>query len=232
MRRPLETVADLYARLDRTGDCWLWKGARTEKGYGQTRFEGRETSAHRVAYRLLVGPIPDGMFVCHRCDNPPCCNPAHLFLGTPGENSADMAAKGRAALGERNGNAKLTEWDVRVAKARLAAGDTGTDIARDLGVSSRLISGIKHGRQWARVPAPDGPPGETLQAWLDENDLTPEEAARACRCMRLERFQGVLDGTVEITAPIAGALQAGTGLAAKFWLNLETEYRRPLERAA
>ena len=56
-------------------------------------------------------------------------------------------------------------------------------------------------------------PGETLRAWLDENDLTPEEAARACRCMRLERFQGVLDGTVEITAPIAGALQAGTGLA-------------------
>lgn len=82
--------------------CWEWKGAKTIFGYGKQniRFGSkyRTINAHRIAFELFVGPIPDGMCVCHRCDNPPCCNPGHLFLGTLSDNSRDAVAKGRVDI--------------------------------------------------------------------------------------------------------------------------------------
>lgn len=97
--RPNASVAERFDRIGVTvtpEGCHEWRGARRAGGYGAVSVAVRQTDyAHRVAWQLAFGPIPDGMFVCHRCDNPPCCNPEHLFLGTNADNMRDMVAKGR-----------------------------------------------------------------------------------------------------------------------------------------
>jgi hypothetical protein len=80
--------------VTKTG-CWEWQRYRLWTGYGRMTVDGRMTNAHRVAYELFIGPIPPGLIVCHRCDNPPCCNPEHLFTGTWQDNTNDAMAKGR-----------------------------------------------------------------------------------------------------------------------------------------
>ena len=86
----------LFEKINITpSGCWKWQGAVDSHGYGRTRYNGKLTSAHRAAYEYMHKEIPEGMHVLHRCDNPPCINPAHLFLGTHQDNMDDMAAKGR-----------------------------------------------------------------------------------------------------------------------------------------
>jgi hypothetical protein len=101
----------VFAKIDRRGpdECWLWRGRKTVCGYGEVRFGGKSQLAPRVVYSLAVGPIPDGLYVLHRCDNPPCCNPAHLFVGTQRDNVADMMAKGR---GNTSGLLRGRRWHV------------------------------------------------------------------------------------------------------------------------
>lgn len=143
-----------WSRLERGPACWEWTGTRRESGYGELQTGSRERrkrlAAHRVAWELTHGPIPDGMLVCHTCDNPPCCNPAHLFLGTHGDNMRDKCAKGRGGYnrGEACGKAKLTAADVRVIRTLTGS---NRQVAACYGVTHTAIQDIRRGRTWRHV---------------------------------------------------------------------------------
>lgn len=143
------TLDEFMARVEkRESGCWEWTGVIIPDGYGQVGCRHKKT--HRVAYELMVGPIPDGLCVLHRCDNPPCVNPDHLFLGTVADNNADRDAKGRhrALQGSANGSAKLDERRVCEIREMLRNGVRGVDIAREFGVSPSAVSLIATGRRW------------------------------------------------------------------------------------
>ena len=127
------------------GDCLVWQGTRFGNGYGRT---GDGRGAHRVAYELTAGPIPAGMVVMHTCDNKPCVRPEHLRLGTPADNMADMARKGRSLSGERSPHAKLTAADAREIRA---SSETRAELARRYHVAESLIWAIVTGRAWRTV---------------------------------------------------------------------------------
>ena len=127
------------------GGCWKWLGDLTRGGYGRLRYADKMVRAHRFFYEVHRGPIPDGLYVCHKCDNPSCVNPDHLFVGSAADNKADCCAKNRHAYGARQGQSKLTEDDVREI---LAAGESYPEIAKRFGVSSSLVCAIKKGRAW------------------------------------------------------------------------------------
>ena len=145
-----------WRKVVKTDDgCWIWTAARSPRGYGafgRGSREARVILAHRFSWEQANGPIPDGLCVLHRCDNPPCVNPAHLFLGTRTDNNRDMHAKGRAnpPRGERHPRARLTEEKVREIRRLAAAGISQRQIARMFGVSKGAVASVVT-RQWKHV---------------------------------------------------------------------------------
>lgn len=141
-------------------ECWQWQRSRTGSGYGQIMIDGAMQYAHRVAFELHRGPIPDGAMVCHRCDVRTCCNPAHLFIGDHTDNMRDMAAKGRQwlqrapqrARGSGNSSAKLTESDVTFIRDQCRNGRTQQSMARRFGVSATAIYQIVTRKHWRHIP--------------------------------------------------------------------------------
>lgn len=174
------TPQKFWDNVDRSNlsGCWPWKLATDEHGYGRLRYHQKEWAAHRLAWALTHSD-PGEMHVCHHCDNPICCNPAHLFLGTARDNMQDMAKKGRhprnktgylptgdnhhsrrtpevVARGERNGAAVLSEADVvEILRRRHEDGTSAYRLAREYGVAKGTVQFIFSNQTWRHVPRPE-----------------------------------------------------------------------------
>ena len=141
-----------WNRTKRTkSGCILWTGYTNPWGYGRVRFHGRMLRTHQVAWELTKDPIPFDLCVLHKCDNPPCVNPDHLFLGTQADNVADRERKGRTACGERMPNAKLSSDAVREIHSASKKGSSRVSLARRFGVSPQRISEVALGKAWRHV---------------------------------------------------------------------------------
>lgn len=141
-----------WQKVRKSDGCWEWTGAVVRTyGYFHVGPGRRSARAHRFSYELAYGPIPEGMLVCHRCDNRACVRPDHLFLGTAKDNYEDARSKSRHSAGERNGVAKLTQSDVDAIRRLLDSGLTKAEIGQRFGVSRTAVFWIAKGRNWDRA---------------------------------------------------------------------------------
>ncbi len=154
------TVGQILLRANIPDDkCWEWTGAKSRFGHGRIKLNGKLHSPHRIVYQMLVGNIPENYLVCHRCDNPSCVNPRHLFVGTHSDNMKDCAAKGRlnsqlnaaSFQGAKHPNAKLTDEKVREIRLRAANGEPKKRLAREFGVHKSIIQKVIQRKRWAHV---------------------------------------------------------------------------------
>jgi hypothetical protein len=151
-------------KIGEPSECWEWQGPRDASGYGRVWYQGRRWRAHRLMWTLSGLLLADGLVICHRCDNPPCVNLEHLFLGTYADNAHDRDRKGRqraasglahgrytkperSARGERNGQSKLTPDAVADIRARYRPG-LGAALAREYGVSKTAVQYVLSGETW------------------------------------------------------------------------------------
>jgi hypothetical protein len=148
----MNDVERFWTKVDKSGECWEWTAGLNKDGYGQFKLNGKGVSSHRYSY-ILHHPLSIDLCehreicVCHRCDNPKCVNPAHLFLGTRSDNMKDMVAKRRMI-----GNVKLTEHQVREIRNKYANGRiTLKSLSREYGISLEGIHGIIRRRTWKHI---------------------------------------------------------------------------------
>lgn len=149
----MNTIDRFMAKVEKTDGCWFWTARKSPQGYGRFSLGGRNHIASRVVYELLVGAIPPDMHVLHRCDNPSCVNPSHLWLGTNTDNIADRMRKGRSRgfPGEANGNRRLTADDVRSIRREVADGARKADVARKFGVPRGHVGQIVSRASWRLI---------------------------------------------------------------------------------
>lgn len=200
----------LWARVDKRGpgECWEWQGWRHPAGHGQIG-RGRRADGlaytHVVAWELTNGPVPDGSYVCHHCDNPPCCNPDHLFLGSPAANTHDMIAKLRHSYGEAHAT-KLCDHDVQEVRRLLASGRTQQSLADEFGVSRSMIGHIGQFKRWSLTgqdvatvdtlqnrPAPGESPTCSKGHVYADVGFYKNGSGRLCKACHRERTQRYLD---------------------------------------
>jgi hypothetical protein len=146
-RKPLAERFWSFVRKGKVG-CWNWIGSLDKLGYGKF---GQVGLAHRASWMLNRGKIPNGLLVCHKCDNPSCVRPSHLFLGTDADNVKDRDKKGRQAKGRRLPNAKLSKRLVRYVRSESERGVSRKSLSLELGISPSVISNIVHRKAWCHV---------------------------------------------------------------------------------
>lgn len=155
----LHTQARFWSKVDKQGECWLWKGRTNRHGYGVFDMPGKEgppTLAHRVASILADGPIGEGIYVLHHCDTPGCVRPAHLYRGSQTDNMRDMHTRGRAGLGGAKGisnaNAILNDELVRAIRAAYVPGATTQQkVADEFGVTRSVVCDVTRRKSWRHV---------------------------------------------------------------------------------
>ena len=159
-----------WVKVDVRGpdECWEWRASRSNRGYGKFGLNRQSFRAHRVAWTVINGPIPQNLGVLHHCDNPPCCNPRHLFLGTQADNAQDRVQKSRCnhprgdehwthrhpeqvLRGEKAGRSKLVTNEVLSIRERAANGESRRSLARRFGVSKGTVDFIVCRKNWAHV---------------------------------------------------------------------------------
>lgn len=145
--------ASFWKKVDRSGSgCWPWVEAVDRHGYGRFRLGNKRTGAHRMAWMLSKGDIPDGMMVCHACDNRRCCNPAHLWIGTHDANMADRDAKSRCATLDDHGRAKVSKQLAQEARALYATGKFSQKaLGRMFGIKTSAMGSLLRGETWKGV---------------------------------------------------------------------------------
>lgn len=161
MTRPVaDPIKHFWSFVDRSGgpdSCWEWIGGRTKKGYGSFGFRGKTFSAHRISYEISNNiSIPADMCICHHCDNPPCVNPKHLFLGTKSDNSLDMYKKGRRVFvglkGQDHPRSKLTDEDIRIIRSSYRPNEVSYyDLAKQFHVSPATIFYVVKRETWTHI---------------------------------------------------------------------------------
>lgn len=147
--RSMPAEQRFWQYVSKTDTCWLWTGAHNPSGYGLINKKAGSSLAHRVSWLLHCGIIPEGVDVCHICDNPPCVNPGHLFLGTRQDNMSDSKRKGRNATGARHGRRRLSAEEVVRIRQQYAGGHIShRQLASDFGVTHGTIGHILRGQTW------------------------------------------------------------------------------------
>jgi hypothetical protein len=152
-RKVIDPVKKFWSRVDKKSadECWLWIGAFDKDGYGQMRDGIRKIQdrGHKFSYRLHFGVIPKNMCVCHKCDNPSCVNPNHLFLGTALDNQKDKMAKNRHAKGESQGHSKLT--NEQISQIRSRANDDYKVLCSEFNIVPSTVYRIWHKESWKHI---------------------------------------------------------------------------------
>lgn len=152
-----ESIANFWNKVQKTDDCWIWAGARNKDGYGSARAGSRTVGAHRLAWLLAYGSSPGSLCVCHKCDNPSCVRPDHLFLGTIKDNNTDRSMKGRTRTrwtperrqpADRNPNSKLSTAAIQDIRQRRIKGERLAALAQAFGVDQSTISKVCRGETW------------------------------------------------------------------------------------
>lgn len=212
----MDAVPRFWSYVRKGRGCWEWQGGFHHAGYGTVRWDGRPRSAHRVAWTISRGEIPNGLHVCHHCDNKKCVRPSHLFVGTNGDNVRDALAKGRRRFmpdqrGEHNRNAKLTPDIVQAIRNSYGEGSSRETVARRFCISPQTVSDVSRGRSWAHIPGAT-PDAFRLRRARGENHPNAKMTERAVRRIRQLHEAGMTFQAIALRMRLSPTM---TGLIAR-----------------